>query len=68
MPLGTIYELVQEDLDKVEDNLKSLSNVAFSHLSELLGYSLEGGGKRIRPTLALLSARFHNYDLDYHPS
>ena len=65
MPLSRIYELVQEDLAKVEDNLRSLSRVTFDRLSELLGYSLGGVGKRIRPTLALLSGRFYHYDLDY---
>ncbi len=65
MSLSTIYELVQEDLDKVEDSLRSVSKVIFDRLSELLGYSLEGGGKRIRPALTLLSGKFYHYDLDY---
>ena len=65
MSLSTIYELVQEDLDKVEDSLRSVSKVIFDRLSELLGYSLEGGGKRIRPALTLLSGKFYQYDLDY---
>ncbi len=64
MELSDIYEPVQEDLAKVEERLKSVSKVDFSWLSELLGYSLKGGGKRIRPTLALLSGRFYNYDLE----
>jgi geranylgeranyl pyrophosphate synthase len=65
LPLSTIYELVQEDLVKVEDSLRSLSRVVFGRLSELLGYSLESGGKRIRPALTLLSGKFYHYDLDY---
>ncbi len=64
MPLSTIYRLVQDDLVKVEAKLKSVSKVGFSHLSELLDSSLEGGGKRIRPALTLLSGKFYNYDLD----
>ncbi len=62
---STIYRLIQEDLAKVEDSLKSVSKVTFDRLTELLGYSLEGGGKRIRPAIVLLSGRFYNYDLDY---
>ncbi|MFB0559153.1 MAG: polyprenyl synthetase family protein [Dehalococcoidales bacterium] len=64
MQLNTICELIQEDLVKVEDRLKSVSKVSFSWLSELLGYSL-GGGKGIRPALTLLSGKFYDYNLDY---
>ncbi|MFC1933288.1 polyprenyl synthetase family protein [Chloroflexota bacterium] len=65
MELSTIYELVQEDLVKVEDRLRSVSNVDFRHLSELLDYSLKSNGKRIRPMLTLLSGKFYDYNLDY---
>ncbi|MFC2011161.1 polyprenyl synthetase family protein [Chloroflexota bacterium] len=65
MELSNIYELVQEDLDKVEDRLRSLSNVDFPHLSELLDYSLKSSGKRIRPVLTLLAGKFYDYNLDY---
>ncbi|MFC1943749.1 polyprenyl synthetase family protein [Chloroflexota bacterium] len=63
--MRAIYELVQEDLDKVEDRLRSLSQVDFPHLSELLDYSLKSNGKRIRPVLTLLSGKFYDYNLDY---
>ncbi len=62
MPLSTIYELVQEDLGRVEDSLRSVSEGTFDRLSELLEYSLESGGKRIRPALTLLSGKFYHYD------
>ncbi len=65
MELSAIYELVQEDLDKVEDRLRSVSQVDFPHLSELLDYSLRSSGKRIRPALALLAGKFYDYNLDY---
>ena len=65
MELSEIYEPVREDLAKVEDSLKSVSKVDSSWLSELLEYSLKGGGKRIRPMLALLSGKFFDYSLDY---
>ncbi len=65
MELSAIYEPVQEDLAKVEDKLRSISKVDFPHLSELLEYSLRSNGKRIRPTLTLLSGKFYNYNLDY---
>ena len=65
MLLNTIYKSIQEDLVKVEDGLKSVSKVDFSWLAKLLGHSLEGSGKRIRPALTLLSAKFYDYNLDY---
>jgi len=43
----------------------SVRKVDFSHLSELLDYSLKGDGKRIRPALTLLSGKFYDYNLDY---
>ena len=63
MELNTIYEPVREDLLRVEDKLKSISEVEFSHLSELLSYTLIGG-KEIRPALTLLSGKFYDYNLD----
>lgn len=65
MQLSAIYELVQEDLLKVEERLRLVSKVDSPAASELLAYSLSGGGKRIRPVLTLLSGRFYDYDLDY---
>ena len=65
MQLSTIYKHVQEDLAKVEDRLRSVTKVDFSWLSQMLEYSLRGGGKRIRPALTLLSGKFYNYNPDY---
>jgi geranylgeranyl pyrophosphate synthase len=66
--LSKIYEPVQEDLIRVEDTLKSVSQVEFSWLAEMLDYCLSGGGKRIRPALTLLAGKFYDYNLDYlHP-
>ncbi|MFC1861888.1 polyprenyl synthetase family protein [Chloroflexota bacterium] len=65
MKLSAIYELIQEDLAKVEDRLKSVSKVDFLPLSELLDYSLRSSGKRLRPVLTLLSGKFYDYNLDY---
>ncbi len=64
LPLNAIYGLVQEDLIRVEDNLKAISAVSFDQQAELLSYSLESSGKRIRPVLTLLSGKFYNYNLE----
>jgi len=64
LPLNTIYGPIQEDLAKVEDELRSVSKVDFYRLCELLDYSLKSGGKRIRPALVLLSGKFYDYNLN----
>ena len=65
MELSTIYESIQEDLVKVKDELRSISKIDFTWLSEQLGYVVRGGGKGIRPALTLLAGKFYNYDLKY---
>ena len=62
MELSTICEPIREELDMVEERLRSVSKVDFSRLSELLDYSLKGNGKRIRPILSLLSGKFYEYN------
>jgi len=64
LELSEIYKPVQEDLAAVQAELKTICQVENPYLGELLEYSLIGGGKRIRPILALLSAKPYNYDLD----
>lgn len=65
MELNAIYECIQPDLAKVKNNLKSISKVDFSWLSEQLGYVVRSDGKGIRPALTLLAGRFYNYNLKY---
>ena len=64
MQLSDIYQLVVEDLAKVESQIRSVAEVESPRLAELLEHSLKGGGKRLRPVLTLLSAKFYHYDLD----
>ncbi len=65
MEISKIYAPIQEDLLKVGDRLKAVSRVDFTHLSELLDYSLQNSGKMIRPALTLLSGKFYNYYLEH---
>ena len=53
-----IFELVREDLVRVEQELSRQSAAAFQPVSEITSYLLGGGGKRLRPALLLLS---HGY-------
>jgi len=61
--LQEIYAPIQNDLREVENILRSVINVDYVKLAELLDYSLSEGGKRIRPALVLLSGKFYHYDL-----
>ena len=66
MPLSTIYELVQEDLVKVEEQFRLLTgtqDTTFPELHRMLGQILLGG-KVVRPVLTLLAGKFYNYNLE----
>ena len=60
--LNAIYAPVKDDLAEVEAGLKTVSQVEPSWLSQLLFHSLESRGKRIRPALVFLSAKFADYN------
>jgi len=65
MQLNKIYELVRQDLLKVEEQFQLLVDNQrdnFPELHEMLSQILVGG-KVIRPTLTLLSGKFYEYDL-----
>ncbi|MFH1032789.1 MAG: polyprenyl synthetase family protein [Chloroflexota bacterium] len=65
MELNAIYAPVHQDLDKVDEKLKTLCQTDFPEVSKLLDYSLKSEGKRIRPALTLLAGKFYDYNLDY---
>lgn len=54
MTVKEIFELVREDLVRVEQELSRQSAAAFQPVSEITSYLLGGGGKRLRPALLLL--------------
>jgi len=62
MELNSIYEHIQKDLAKVEENLAITANVDNSFLAQLLRHVLQNGGKRIRPAITLLAGEFHKSD------
>jgi len=63
LELKAIFQSVEQDLARVESQIKAVTEVDFPGLAELLRHVLLGG-KAIRPALTFLSARFYNYDLD----
>jgi len=63
----SIYGPVQEDLRLVEETLDAIKQVDnFPMLTKMLGHVLAGGGKRIRPAIALLAGKFGDYSVDFH--
>jgi geranylgeranyl pyrophosphate synthase len=64
LELSRIYAPISDDLAIVEDNIKSVSQVDFPWLAQLLSHSLGAGGKRIRPALTLLCGKFYHYELE----
>lgn len=55
---------VTEDLHRVEEALHRVAPADYPELGAIIGGLVEAGGKRIRPALVLLAARFNTYDLD----
>jgi geranylgeranyl pyrophosphate synthase len=61
MRVLSIYEPVQAELAQVEAALDVLKKVEYPWLQEMLDHILSAGGKRLRPTIALLAGQFGDY-------
>jgi geranylgeranyl pyrophosphate synthase len=62
-----VLDPIKDDLRRVEARLREtpqLKEVEFDLVSEAIGHLFSSGGKRIRPSLALLSGRLYPADLD----
>jgi geranylgeranyl pyrophosphate synthase len=57
-------DFLREDLQRVERTLRALPMIDFSVVEEAIGHLLDSGGKRIRPTLTLLTSRLYSADPD----
>lgn len=56
-----VFDLLREDLEAIERELGRDAISSVSTITEIAEYLREGGGKRIRPTLLLLTARALGY-------
>ena len=52
-----IYALVADDLERVEEELRAYAESPVELIAKIGRYLIEAGGKRLRPTLLLLTAR-----------
>ncbi len=56
-----MFELVRDDLVRVEQEISRQSGSAIEPIKEIGDYLREGGGKRLRPALLLLAAGYSGY-------
>jgi octaprenyl-diphosphate synthase len=56
-----IFDLVRDDLALVEREIAAQNDLAIEPVAEIASYLREGGGKRLRPALLLLSAGAAGY-------
>jgi geranylgeranyl pyrophosphate synthase len=59
-----IFELIHEDLERVERKMREVSSIEYEQLRDTLDYLLGGGGKRLRPALVILSSKFYPADAE----
>ena len=64
MKVIPIFELIREDLERVERKMREVSSIEYQQLRAALDYLLGSGGKRLRPALVVLASKFHPADVD----
>lgn len=62
MDIHEIFAPIESDLKNVEAILRDYARAEFGPLSEVIESTIGSGGKRVRPALVLLGARFHPVD------
>lgn len=66
MDFKTIQALTANDMAEVNAKIQAQLNSDVALINQLGFYIINGGGKRLRPMLAVLAARALNYDGDKH--
>jgi len=64
--LKDLYNVIQKDLDKTEEKLKSFTDSSNEIISEINTYLFQNTGKRIRPALLMLCSKLLGYKGDKH--
>jgi geranylgeranyl pyrophosphate synthase len=59
-----IFELIRDDLERVERKMREVSSIEYEPLRAALDYLLGSGGKRLRPALVVLSSKFYPADAE----
>lgn len=66
MGIDEVYSLIGDDLNAVEEYFKKELKSKVSLITKIGEYILLSGGKRLRPSLLILSARLCNYQGNRH--
>ncbi|MEK7322859.1 MAG: polyprenyl synthetase family protein, partial [Pseudomonadota bacterium] len=66
MDIQAVYALVAEDMHAVNRLIAARLSSEVALINQMGQYIINSGGKRLRPTLVLLSARAHGYDGPHH--
>jgi geranylgeranyl pyrophosphate synthase len=64
LSLKHILAPVASDITLIDDTLRSLTTLDFPLIRQGVEAIIAAGGKRLRPAILFLAARFHKYDLD----
>jgi geranylgeranyl pyrophosphate synthase len=62
--LKQILAPVAEDIARIDDVLRSITTLEFPVVRHGIEAIIAAGGKRLRPAVLFLAARFHNYDVE----
>ncbi len=65
-PIKHIYDYISNDLAQVDIAIKSCVSNRDNTIKLTSDYLLEAGGKRLRPALAIMSAKLFDYNGDNH--
>ncbi len=66
MDIQAVYALVAEDMSAVNRLIAARLSSEVALINQMGQYIINSGGKRLRPTLVLLSARAYGYDGPHH--
>jgi len=64
--IQSIYSLIQDDLNAVDQLIQQRLQSDVALINQLGFYIINSGGKRLRPAIAILSARACGYEADKH--
>ncbi len=67
MEINQVYELIDEDLHRAETLMHETIQSSIRLIPEVGDYILNSGGKRLRPTMVILSSRLCDYRGEYLP-
>ncbi len=66
MDIQSIYTLIEKDMVSVDTMIQDRLKSEIVLINQLGRYIINGGGKRLRPTLSILCARACGYQGDHH--